>query len=423
MLFFLSVVIINGLQLKLQPFDYQKGEVTDTAYSVSLQIAGSNYQMVIDNINPYSWLYSKNPANNNQCSNCPQAVQQFDCKETQGCEKLQNSEPITLSNTNKCILAKNTVMLDQRSFDNFQLCLSYDISNQQYKQNGVLSLTKLTESPNQSNLFYQLEQHSLQQIYQISTSQGQERIFISEQSEYQLRKTITYQNQAQDQWKLQFQLFQKDIQFLKKEDNQFITFDLTTKYNYFTQDIIKKIISQIKNYQSLFCSIEDKRLMCLCSKPDFIDKIPKIKIAFNGLPNTYFLPLNPKFLQNEQKCQLDIFQHSTSSFLGNQFFQQNGAIFNSKDNTILIGQSNQDTEDPFSFSNPTLYCLLASFLMLFGLLSLIFILNKISQEQLSKPKYEQPQPKPLYVVSNHLNKFKPYNLELSTNQKMIYSRG
>ncbi|CAD8135593.1 unnamed protein product [Paramecium pentaurelia] len=404
MLFFLSVTIINCLQLKLQPFNYQKGDLIDTAYSVSLQIAGSNYQMVIDNINSYSWIYSKNPTNNNQCINCPSAVQQFDCKETDGCVKVQNSEPITLQNSNKCILSTNNIMLDRQSFDKFQICLSYDISNQQYKLNGVL------------------KQHSLQQIYQISTSVGQERIFISEQSSYQLQKQISYQNQAEDQWKLQYQLSYKDIQFLKKEDNQFITFDLTTKYNYFTQDIIKKIITQIKNYQSLFCSIENKRLMCLCPKPEFIDKIPKIKIAFNGLPNTFTLPLNPKYLQTEQKCELDVFQHNQYSILGNQFFQQNGAIFNSKENTIMIGQSNQDTEDSFSFPNNSIYCLLAGFLILFGLLSLILILSKISQEQLSKPKYEQPQPKPLYVVSNNQQMFKPYNLELSTNQKMIYTR-
>ncbi|CAD8061120.1 unnamed protein product [Paramecium sonneborni] len=403
MFLFLSVVIINGLQLKLYPFDYKRGDLTDTAYSVYLQIAGQSQQMIIDNLTPYTWIYSKNPINNHQCIGCPQNVQQFECKETNGCSKLSNSQSITLQNSNKCILTKNNIVLDKSFFDNFQICLSYDISNQQYKLNGVL------------------KQQNFQQIFQISTIVGQEKIFISEQNTYQLQKTITYQNQAEDQWKLQFQLFQKDIQFIKKGDNEFITFDLTTKYNYFTKPIIKKIITQIKNYQNLFCSVENNRLNCLCPKPEFINKIPKIKIAFNGLPNTFNLPLNPQYIQNEQKCVFDIFQHNSASYLGNQFFQQNGAIFNSKENTIMIGSSNMDSEDSLSFVNPSLYCLLAAFLMLFGLISLILILKKISEDQLSAPKYSQPEPKPLYVVSNN-QRFKPDNLVISRNQQMIHSR-
>lgn len=36
MLFLLSVTIINCLQLKLSPFNYEKGDLIDTAYSVNL---------------------------------------------------------------------------------------------------------------------------------------------------------------------------------------------------------------------------------------------------------------------------------------------------------------------------------------------------------------------------------------------------
>ncbi|CAK85216.1 unnamed protein product (macronuclear) [Paramecium tetraurelia] len=113
-----------------------------------------------------------------------------------------------------------------------------------------------------------------------------------------------------------------------KEDNEFIKFDLTTKYNYFTQDVIKQIISQIKNHQSLvnysitskFCSIDNKRLMCLFSKPEFVDKIPKIKISFNGLPNFLIFPQT----LNIQTMNKNVFQ--VYSNIANTRFQETNSL-------------------------------------------------------------------------------------------------
>ncbi|CAD8044782.1 unnamed protein product [Paramecium primaurelia] len=207
MLFFLSFIILNGLQLKLQLYDYQKGDINYTAYSVSIKVAGSNYQMVIDNINPYSLIYSKNHINNYQCIHCPSI-------KSDNFEKFLISESTTLQNSNKCLLTKNENKLNIKirisCWINFhQICLTYDISNQKQKQQLVLILTQLIVSQNKSNLFYYIF------IKWILTKKNNKLLQLKTRS-----------------IEIQFQLFYNDIQFLKKK---IIKFDLKTKSNYLPQ--------------------------------------------------------------------------------------------------------------------------------------------------------------------------------------------
>ncbi|CAD8139615.1 unnamed protein product [Paramecium pentaurelia] len=385
MLFFLSFIIINDLQLELQLYDYQKGDITYTAYSLNrfpLKLLVQTIKWQYDNINPYSLIYSKNPINNYQCIHCPSI-------KSDSFEKLLISESTTLQNSNKCILTKNENKLNIKiriscwinlHFDNFQICLTYDISNQQYKQNLVMSSTQLIESQNKSKRFYQIKQFKINRNY---NSNYFKRIFNN------LKKKI-------------------------------INFDLTTKNNYLPQILSKRQNPIKKNYQSSEFLLHFFSLEITLSI-----KFKKIQIEFNGLSNTQ-ISKSYFFRKINQNVNYIYSLQSTSSILGNQFVYN--IQFKRKQNHNWI--INQDIEDKIKFSNHSLYCLLKGFLMLFRLLSLMIILNqilklilnKISLEQLLKPKYEQRQPNPLQVVSKTQNIFKPYNIELSTNQQMVYSK-
>ncbi|CAD8053166.1 unnamed protein product [Paramecium sonneborni] len=124
----------------------------------------TNYRLKLINDNcQYYSLYIdifKNPNNNKQCLDNSQTVLQFDCKEIEGYLKLQiNASQLKMQHDN----LQQEYCTRQVLIDNFEICLSQDIFHQQYKFNGVLSLTKLTISPNKSNLFNQQEKFELDQ--------------------------------------------------------------------------------------------------------------------------------------------------------------------------------------------------------------------------------------------------------------------